>query len=585
MVPIHKKGEKNLKTNYRPISLLPIFGKMLEKLMFDALYNHLISNNLLNPNQSGFRPGDSTINQLLSIVHTIYAAFDCNPPCEVRSVYLDMSKAFDRVWHDGLIFKLRRYGISGELLILIKSFLRNRKQRTVLNGKTSKWGDVAAGVPQGSILGPLFFLVYINDLTENLSCNVKLFADDISLFTVIHDPIRAALDMNHDLDTIKRWAHNWRMSFNPDPNKQAVEVIFSTKRAPVDHPIIFFNDAPVMKVTQHKHLGLILDAKLSFSGHIQAAISKSRKGIGMLRLLSKYLPRKILIELYKLYVRPHLDYGDIIYHIPHKICDFSQQVSLNNRMEQLESAQYSAALAVSGAWRGTSREKLYDELGWESLNLRQWRRHLVLFYKVFNLMTSDYTRTPIPTTPELSYSLRTHNIVGQICARTASYKASFYPHCLSEWNKLDPEIRLSPTINAFKFKLSSLICPPPPAKPIYGVHDPKGLAILTQLRVGLSKLNLHKFRHNFKDTLDPMCSINDGIEDTEHFLLFCHMYDVQRHDLLGRVNTILLTKGPSNLSNEILLKVLLYGDERLSTYSNSQIIKATLTFIHTSQRF
>ena len=131
-------------------------------------------------------------------------------------------------------------------------------------------------------------------------------------------------------------------------------------------------------------------------------------------------------------------------------------------MEQLESAQYSAALAVSGAWRGTSCEKLYDELGWESLNLRRWSRRLVLFYKIFNLITPDYTRTSIPTTPELSYSLRTHNIVGQICARTASYKASFYPHCLSEWNKLDPEIRLSPTINAFKFKLSSLIRPPPP---------------------------------------------------------------------------------------------------------------------------
>ena len=254
--------------------------------------------------------------------------------------------------------------------------------------------------------------MYINDLTENLSCIVKLFADDISLFTVVHDPIRAALDMNHDLDTIKRWAHNWRMFFNPDPNRQAVEVTFSTKRVPVDHSIIFFNDTPVMKVTQHEHLGLILDAKLSFSGHIQATISKSRKGIGMLRLLSKCLPRRILIELYKLYVRPHLDYGYIIYHIPHKISDFSQQVSLNNRMEQLESAQYSAALAVSGAWRGTSREKLYDELGWESLNLRRWSRRLVLFYKIFNLITPDYTRTPIPTTPELSYSLRTHNIVG-----------------------------------------------------------------------------------------------------------------------------------------------------------------------------
>ena len=172
-----------MKKNYRPISLLPLFGKMLEKLIFDALYEHLNMHGLLDPNQSGFRPGDSTINQLLTIVHTVFKAFDCNPSLDVRSVYLDISKAFDRVWHDGLIFKLRRCFISGKLLSLVESFLADRMQRTVLNGKASQWRNVTAGVPQGSILGPLFFLVYINDLTENLRCNIKLFADDTSLFT------------------------------------------------------------------------------------------------------------------------------------------------------------------------------------------------------------------------------------------------------------------------------------------------------------------------------------------------------------------------------------------------------------------
>ena len=127
------------------------------------------------------------------------------------------------------------------------------------------------------------------------------------------------------------------MSFNPDPSKQAVEATFSRKRVPVDHPLIFFNDTPVMKVSQHKHLGLILDAKLSFSAHIQAAICKFRKGFGMLHLLLKYLPRKTLNELHMLYVRPYLDYGDIIYHIPHKICDNSQHVTLNTRMNRVES--------------------------------------------------------------------------------------------------------------------------------------------------------------------------------------------------------------------------------------------------------
>ena len=125
VVPVHKKNEKNLKENYRPISLLPIFSKSLEKLIYDSLYSYLIKEVLLNPNQSGFRPGDSAIDQLLSITHSVFEAFDCSPTLEVRSVYLDISKAFDRVWHDGLIYKLRRCGISGNLPLLLRSFLSN----------------------------------------------------------------------------------------------------------------------------------------------------------------------------------------------------------------------------------------------------------------------------------------------------------------------------------------------------------------------------------------------------------------------------------------------------------------------------
>lgn len=577
------RRSKNLKKNYRPISLLPLFGKMLEKLIFDTLYEHLNMHDLLNPNQSGFRPGDSTINQLLTIVHTVFEAFDCNPPLDVRSVYLDISKAFDRVWHEGLIFKLRRCGVSGQLLSLVESFLADRKQRTVLNGKASHWGNITAGVPQGSILGPLFFLVYINDLTDNLRCNVKLFADDTSLFTVVHDPDAAAQDMNHDMNLIRLWAHNWRMSFNPDPTKQAVEVTFSRKRIRADHPPILFNNTPVIKVDEHKHLGIVLDSRLSFASHIQAAINKCRQGIGMLRFLSQYLPRQTLNELYKLYVRPHLDYGDVIYHTPQNVCEFSQNITLSNQMEKLESIQYSAALAVTGAWKGTSRVKLYDELGWESLNLRRWSRRLVLFYKIVNNITPDYTRIPIPPLRQSSYPLRHQATIGQISARTACFNASFYPSCLLEWNKLDHEVRESPTISIFKNKLLSLIRPPP--KPVYSIHDPKGLAILTQLRVGLSKLNLHKFRHNFRDTLNPLCPTNDGVEDTEHFLLHCHAYDAYRRDLLDSVNATLQPYGLSNHSNALLLEMMLYGNERFSVDSNTEILKATLKYINATQRF
>ena len=492
-----------------------------------------------------------------------------------------MSKAFDRVWHEGLLYKLHRCGISGKLFSLMKSFLAHRMQRTVLNGKASRWGTVTAGVPQGSILGPLFFLIYINDLTDGLKCNVKLFADDTSIFTVVHEPTTAAENLNHDLDLINLWATKWRMSFNPDPSKQAVEVIFSKKRCPRNHPPIFFKNAPVKSVREQKHLGVILDSKLSFASHVKSVISKCRQGIGMLKFLSKYLPRHTLNDMYKHYIRPHLDYGDVIYHIPESICEFSHRVILNAQMERLESIQYYAALALTGTWKGTSREKLYDELGWEPLHLRRWSRRL--FYKIVKNCTPDYTRCPIPTLHTSHYNLRRHISIGQICARTRSFKSSFYPNCLLERERLDPEIRQSSSVNIFKQKLLSIIRPPP--KPVYNIYDPKGLSILTQLRVGLSKLNFHKFRHNFEDTLNPLCPSNDGVEDTEHYMLFCHTYDVQRCCLLGRVNAILLSHGLANPSNNELVDIILYGHKHLSLTSNASILTATLEYIKATKRF
>ena len=158
----------------------------------------------------------------------------------------------------------------------------------------------------------------------------------------------------------------------------------------------------------------------------------------MLRLLSKYLPRHTLDEMYKLYVRPHLDYGDVIYHIPQNVYEFSHSVVLTNQMEKLESVQYSAALAVTGAWKGASRDRPYDELGWESLNLRRWSRRLILFYKIVNNLTSDYTRHPIPNLQESNYDLRRRATVGQICARRQGFKSSFLSKLLIGMGKTRP---------------------------------------------------------------------------------------------------------------------------------------------------
>ena len=197
VVPVHKKGDKQLLKNYRPISLLPIFGKIFERIIYNNIFEYLTTNKLISNNQSGFKPGDSCINQLLSITHEIYHSLDNG--LEVRGVFLDISKAFDKVWHEGLILKLNQYGISENLLCLIKCFLKNGKQRVVLNGQTSSWTNVLAGVLQGSILGPLLFLININDLSDDLSSNPKLFADDTSLFSVVHDRNTSANELNDDL--------------------------------------------------------------------------------------------------------------------------------------------------------------------------------------------------------------------------------------------------------------------------------------------------------------------------------------------------------------------------------------------------
>ena len=150
-------------------------GKMFEKCIYDTLYSYFEKHNLFTPCQSGFRKNDSCISKLLSI----FKGFDANPPLDTRVDFLDISKAFDRVWHEGLIFKLQSYGITGSLLSLLKDFLSERFQRVLLNGQVSTWENILAGVPQGSILGPLLFLIFINDLPINLESVVKIFSDDI----------------------------------------------------------------------------------------------------------------------------------------------------------------------------------------------------------------------------------------------------------------------------------------------------------------------------------------------------------------------------------------------------------------------
>ena len=159
---------------------------------------------------------------------------------------------------------MKQNGISGDLLQILFYFLSNRKQRVVLNGQNSSWTNVHAGVPQGSILGPLLFLIYINDLADDLSSNVTLFADDTSLFSVVHDVNASARELNDDLKNINQWAFQWKKSCNPDLSKQSQEVIFSRKIKKMSHPSLVFNNNKVLQISSQKDLGVKLDVKLTF---------------------------------------------------------------------------------------------------------------------------------------------------------------------------------------------------------------------------------------------------------------------------------------------------------------------------------
>ena len=196
---------------------------------------------------------------------------------------------------------------------ILTDFLKSRKQRVVLNGQHSSWSDVLAGVPQGSTIGPLLFLIYINDLSDGLQCNPKLFADDTSLFATVHNIKKATNDLNNDLAKITKWTFQWKMSFNPDISKQANEVIFSFKRSVSSHPPLTFNNIPVVQTNSQEHLEMQLDKKLNFEEQLKKVESNVNKAIGIIRKLQNVLSRSALLTIYKSFIRPHLDYGDIIY--------------------------------------------------------------------------------------------------------------------------------------------------------------------------------------------------------------------------------------------------------------------------------
>ena len=266
-------------------------SKILEKIVYKRLYEYLMDNNLLIEQNSGFKRKDSTVNQLLKIVHQIYQ--DINNGKDTCLVFLDVSKAFDKVWHKGLLFKLRQLGIAGTLYDWIEHYLTGRSQKVVINGISSSLRNLQTGVPQGSILGPLLFLIYINDIINDLQCNVNLFADDTSIQKCLdsHDGFKV---INDDLLKLSIYGTQWLITFNALKTEY---IIVSKRKTRAMHPDLLLNDTKLTEVNNHKHLGLTISNNMSWSSHINEILAKAEKSLSMMRR-SKHIYQEVALISY-----------------------------------------------------------------------------------------------------------------------------------------------------------------------------------------------------------------------------------------------------------------------------------------------
>ena len=336
--------------------------------MHKYFFNFFRDNEVITTLQSGFIPGDSTVNQLVDVYNTFCKALDEGK--ELRAIFCDISKAFDRVWHRGLLFKLQYVGISGMLLQWFTDYLHNRKQRVVLPGANSDWTAVNSGVPQGSILGPLLFLLYINDIVENINSSIRLFADDTSLYIIVDNPVEAANQLNSNLSKFHQWATKWLVKFNPAKSET---VIFSRKQNKPYHPPLLLNQKQGNEITSHKHLGLVFSNDCSWHEHLDYIKAKAWSRINIMRKLKFKLNRRSLQTIYFSFIRPLLEYADVVW-------DNCTQYEVND----LEKIQNEAARIVTGATKLASINSLLSETGWATISSRRTKHRLQLFYKMQN---------------------------------------------------------------------------------------------------------------------------------------------------------------------------------------------------------
>jgi len=436
VVPVFKKGDKSNPGNYRPISLTCVCSKLLEHVIYSHIFQHLKKYDVLCEEQHGFQQNRSCETQLISTINEI--AENMNAGKQTDVILLDFAKAFDKVPHVRLCHKLSNLGINGPILEWISSFLSCRSQQVVVGGEKSSVSSVSSGVPQGTVLAPLLFLCFINDITKNISSSIKLYADDVLIYRSI-DTKADCLLLQKDLITLENWAHKWNMCFSP----LKCEFLKITNNRDVILFNYFIQNTEIREVQETKYLGVTLNNNLKWSSHIQIISKKANSVLGFLRRNFSTCPTNVKSALYKSLVRPILEYACTVWS-PHCQKDIQCIEAIQRRAARFAMNCYSKYQSVSN---------MIHQLNWPTLYDRRNKLKLMMMYKIVNGLTYVQRNLPLMYS-NLDSSFRGHTYkFTQPATRIDCYKFSFFPSTIRLWNSLSSSVVRAGSLNQFKNNL------------------------------------------------------------------------------------------------------------------------------------